>query len=132
MARLLNTSVLPEGYYAVPFLDREGPIEIDVGTIRDSANGRVEHHEPTWTPPQPGVAFAVTWPATDEVTVEVYNDEGDQRLVAAIVLVSPRNKDRPDAREAFATKCADHLRHGAGLVVVMWSRRGMPIYTLNC
>ena len=33
-------------------------------------------------------------------------------------LVSPRNKDRPRSREAFAAKCAGHLRHGCGVVVV--------------
>jgi hypothetical protein len=32
MARLLNAGVLPPGYYAVPFLDREGPVE---STARD-------------------------------------------------------------------------------------------------
>jgi len=52
------------------------------------------------------------------VRVEVFRDDGDPQLAAAIELVSPRNKDRPRAREAFAAKCADHLRHGRGLVVV--------------
>ena len=40
MARLLNHGVLPSGYYAVPLLDRDGPIEIDVATLR--ANGATE------------------------------------------------------------------------------------------
>ena len=30
MARLLNQGVLPTGYYAVPLMDRNGPVEIDV------------------------------------------------------------------------------------------------------
>ena len=34
MARLLNAGVLPAGYYAMPFLDRKGPVEIDVQTAR--------------------------------------------------------------------------------------------------
>lgn len=34
MARMLNQEVLPAGYYAVPLLDRDGPIEIDVATLR--------------------------------------------------------------------------------------------------
>src|SRR5688572_9647217 len=34
MARLLNAGVLPPGYYAVPFLDRDGPVEIDVATLQ--------------------------------------------------------------------------------------------------
>ena len=30
MARMLNQGVLPSGYYAVPLVDRGGPVEIDV------------------------------------------------------------------------------------------------------
>ena len=37
---------------------------------------------------------------------------------AAIELVSPGNKDRPEARRAFAAKCAGYLTAGVGLVVV--------------
>jgi hypothetical protein len=61
---------------------------------------------------------AVEWPAGDDVRVEVLADDGDPRLAAAVELVSPRNKDRPRAREAFAAKCADYLRRGCGVVVV--------------
>jgi hypothetical protein len=39
-------------------------------------------------------------------------------LVAAIELVSPGNKDRPEARQAFAIKCGAYLQRGIGLVVV--------------
>ena len=35
MARLLNQGVLPPGYYAVPLVDRDGPIEIDVAALRE-------------------------------------------------------------------------------------------------
>src|SRR5437660_8074543 len=35
MARLLNQGVLPAGYYAVPLVDRDGPIEIDVAALRE-------------------------------------------------------------------------------------------------
>jgi hypothetical protein len=52
------------------------------------------------------------------VRVEVFADDGDPRLAAAVDLVSPRNKDRPRARQAFAAKCAGHLRCGCGVVVV--------------
>jgi hypothetical protein len=38
--------------------------------------------------------------------------------VAAIELVSPRNKDRPEARQAFAIKCASYLHQGVSLIVV--------------
>lgn len=119
LARLLNGGILPTGFYAVPFLDRDGPIEIDVATLERPAQPTCEAgaFQP-WTPPSPGLALAVEWPSTDNVRVEVYSDDGDPRLVAVVELVSPRNKDRPRAREAFTAKCADHLRRGCGVVVV--------------
>jgi hypothetical protein len=121
MARLLNAGGLPPGYYAVPFLDRDGPFEIDVAALNGPAPtspvGASAVPRP-WSPPEPEWAVAVEWPAADEVRVEVRTDDGDPRTAAAIELVSPRNKDRPRAREAFAAKCADHLRHGCGVVVV--------------
>lgn len=118
IARLLNAGVLPAGFYAYPFLDRDGPIEIDVAALRESdASGDGTAASP-WSPPTPGLAVAVEWPAADDVSVEVRTDDGEPRLAAAIELVSPRNKDRPRAREALAAKCAGHLRRGCGLVVV--------------
>ena len=40
------------------------------------------------------------------------------RLVAAIELVSPSNKDRPNERKAFATKVASYLYQGVSVIVV--------------
>lgn len=119
MARLLNSGVLPPGYYALPFLDRDGPIEIDVATLHTSGPSAPEAHgaEP-WSPGEPAAAVAIEWPPTDDVRVEVLTDDGDPRLMAAVELVSPGNKDRATAREAFAAKCAEHLSRGRGVVVV--------------
>ncbi len=120
MARLLNAGVLPPGYYAVPFLDRDGPFEIDVATLNGPAgsSGGTSSLSEMGSPPEPALVVDVAWPVVDEVGVEVLTDDGDPRMAAAIELVSPRNKDRPRAREAFAAKCADHLRHGCGVVIV--------------
>ncbi len=116
MARGLNAGVLPAGYYAVPFLDRDGPVEIDVAAIRETAlaNGETA----LWAPPEPEWAVAVEWPPEDEIRVEILTDDGDPQIAAAIEIVSPSNKDRSQSREAFAAKCADYLRRGCGLVVV--------------
>src|SRR4051812_31652067 len=35
MARLLNHGVLPRGYYAVPVVGFDGPVEIDVATLQE-------------------------------------------------------------------------------------------------
>lgn len=121
MARLLNQGVLPPGYYAVPLVDRDGPIEIDVATLRESglppATEGISTLQ-TWAPPAPSVAVAVELPLADAVEVQVFADEGDPRLVAAVELVSPRNKDRPQARQTFAVKCVSYLQQGSGVVVV--------------
>jgi hypothetical protein len=37
IARLLNQGVLTAGYYAVPLVDRDDRIEIDVATLREQA-----------------------------------------------------------------------------------------------
>ena len=121
MARLLNAGVLPSGYYAVPFLDRDGPMEIDVAALNEQQDRREDDGpvmNAAWTPAAPPLAVDVQWPSVDDLRVEIFSDEGDPVLAAAIELVSPGNKDRPQAREAFTAKCADHLRHGHGLVVV--------------
>jgi hypothetical protein len=121
IARLLNAGVLPPGYYAVPFLDRDGPVEIDVATLLEpEATGPLDESGSTqpWTPATQGLAVAVEWPDVDDVRVEVLTDDGDPRLAAAVELVNPRNKDRPRAREAFSAKCAEYLRRGCGLVVI--------------
>jgi hypothetical protein len=120
MARLLNQGGLPAGYYAVPLLDRDGPIEIDVAALQEPGPigpGCASAMQP-WAPPSPSVAVAVELPPADEVEVRVFADDGDPRLAAAVELLSPRNKDRPHARQAFAGKCIGILRQGSSLVVV--------------
>lgn len=109
IARLLNGGVLPNGYYAMPFLGQEGPVEIDVATIQefrpeDSGSPLV------WAPPAPELAVAVAWPGVDDIRVEVFADDGDPPLVAAIELVSPGNKDRPQTRDAFTAKRSEERR----------------------
>src|SRR5688500_16656719 len=86
MARLLNAGVLPPGYYAVPNVDRDGPIEIDVAARREQ-----EVTEPkgspsalqSWAAPAPGLAVAVDLSAVDGVEVQVFVDPDDPRLTAA-------------------------------------------------
>ncbi|MFO0926751.1 MAG: hypothetical protein U0736_06875 [Gemmataceae bacterium] len=119
IARLLNAGVLPSGYYAVPLVDRDGPVEVDVATLHDAGEFPVAAGEPEpWTAPAPAVAVAVDLPGVDAVVVQVFADDGEPRLTAAIELVSPRNKDRPAARQAFAVKCVGYLQQGSNLVVV--------------
>ncbi len=55
-----------------------------------------------------------------QVAVQVTQDE---RLVAAIALISPRNKDRPEAREAYRNRCLGYLLNGVHLLLVDVHRR---------
>jgi hypothetical protein len=121
MARLLNQGVMPDGYYAVPLVDRDGPIEMAVAALRESGaplpeGGTGSPH--AWTPPAPGFAVAVELPGTDAVEIQIFANDGDPRLAAAVELVSLRNKDRPQARQAFAVKCVGYLQQGSSVVVV--------------
>lgn len=121
MARLLNQGVLPAGYYAVPLLDRDGPIEIDVAALREQEDSGFESGEvesAIWTAPAPTVAVAVDLANVESVEVQVFADGGDPRLAAAVELLCPRNKDRPAARQAFAVKCVGYLQQDSSIVVV--------------
>ena len=69
-----------------------------------------------WNPPAPTLVLPGAFP--DSFEVLVFQSEGGTRLVAAIELVSPGNKDRAEARRAFVIKCAAYLQRGIGLIVV--------------
>ncbi len=56
----------------------------------------------------------------EDLTVQV---ERNGRLVAAIELVSPRNKDRPDARDYYTSRYLKYLRDGIHLLIVDVHRR---------
>jgi hypothetical protein len=63
----------------------------------------------------------------DAFEVLVFESEGGARLVAAIELVSPGNKDRAASRQAFAVKGASYLCRGISLMIIdiVTSRRAI-------
>jgi len=79
---------------------------------------------------EPWVRLASTrspWPTASVITglpsqgvyeVRVYDEKCHCRLVAAVEIVSPANKDRPEYRRAFTAKCAGLLRERASVVIV--------------
>jgi len=104
---------LPPGYFAEPNVQFR--IEIDVAAFEDE--GAASGGSAGWSPPEP--VQTVPFPrVTDVVEVAVYASTGGPVLVGALELVSPANKDRPAAREAFVAKCDAYLQQGVGLVVV--------------
>ena len=58
-------------------------------------------------------SVALTYP--DNLEVQVVDEREGLRLVAVVELVSPRNKDRADARDAFTAKCSAYLQRGVGV-----------------
>lgn len=108
---------LPERYIAEPHA--QFAIEIDVATWEEPGGPPREEVQPAmeWRPPAPQMTLPLTI-VTDVVEVQILRNEGGFVLAGAVELVSPSNKDRPLAREAFTSKCAAYLQQGAGLVVV--------------
>jgi hypothetical protein len=101
----LNEALLPPGYFA-EFQMRLGTrVEVEVATITEA------DREST-----PVAVVPALFP--DDFEVQVFSSASGPTLVAAIELVSPRNKDRDEARRAFAAKCAAYLQKGIGLIVV--------------
>src|SRR5262245_55522557 len=50
--------------------------------------------------------------------VRVYDTKHHRRLVAAVEIVSPANKDRPEHRRVFVAKCAALLRQHVCVAIV--------------
>jgi hypothetical protein len=69
-----------------------------------------------WAPPVATFVLPAVFP--DDLEVHVIDSRDDARLVAAVELVSPGNKDRDETRLAFAAKLATYLQQGIGLVTV--------------
>jgi hypothetical protein len=57
-------------------------------------------------------------PEPDEYEVRILETSPALRLVAAVEIVSPANKDRPEHRRAFVDKCVGLLRHGVSVALV--------------
>ena len=57
-------------------------------------------------------------PDDDEYEVRVYDASRGRRLVAAIEIVSPANKDRSEKRNAFIGKCAALMRKGVAVSII--------------
>ena len=122
---------LPARYVAAPHVHSSG-LEVDVATydhepqsnesgwmaqVSDAENG-IGFASTNWSPSAPTLAIAMDLPALDEYEVRVYDTKRGRRLVAVIEIVSPANKDRPEHRSAFVTKCAALLQECVSVIIV--------------
>jgi hypothetical protein len=119
--------VLPPGYVAGPRVHLGAYFEIDVASYEEDRPNPFA--PPTsaeaggvtaavWAPPQPTLAVTTDLPDQDEYEVRVYDTRRHRRLVAAVEIVSPANKDRPETRRVFVAKCAALLQQQVSVAII--------------
>ncbi len=115
---------LPPQYVAEPRVHLGSQVEIDVATFDHEGRTDLldaEHTgavETTWAPAEPTLTVETELADFDEYEVRVYDVRRERRLVAAVEIISPANKDRPENRHQFTAKCAALLRRRVSLVLV--------------
>ena len=116
---------LPANYVAEPRVHLGAQVEIDVATFdregigQDNAGpDQAEADTAVWAPLEPTLAIETKLADFDEYEVRVYDVHHSRRLVAAVEIISPANKDREENRHQFIAKCAALLRQGVSLVLV--------------
>jgi hypothetical protein len=119
---------LPDGFVAEPRVHLGTYYEIDVCTFEKETDGEPFSEADldreggvttaTWAPPAPTVTVESDFPEQYAYEVLIFDLERERTLVAAIELVSPANKDRPDHRHLFVAKCANLLQKGVCVSIV--------------
>ena len=124
IAQRLN-SVLPEEYIAQPSVRLGDMMEIDIATLERESVGHSfvradddgNPQAALWEPSKPMVLLDTEFPKPSEYEVNIYTQD-EFRLVAAIELVSPSNKDRPENRKTFVNKCEALLKKEVCVTIV--------------
>jgi Protein of unknown function (DUF4058) len=116
---------LPPGYVAEPRVHSGSQVEIDVAAFEKEGRLHSATHEDrggvamaVWAPSLPSVAVETTLPDYDEYEVRIFDAQRGRHLVAAIEIVSPANKDRPEHRNLFVAKCAALLQKGVAVSII--------------
>ncbi len=127
IATALNR-ILPANYIAGPKVYLRSGLEIDIAAFQKdppdeestggSGGGGTATATAVWVPVKPSLTVAADWSNVDEYEVLIYDSKRRRELVAAIELVSPSNKDRPDSRRLFVNKCAGLLQAGVSVTIV--------------
>ncbi len=117
--------ILPEGYISAPTVHFGKDFEIDVTAFEE--NGRSVGSPPTPVTngpitteisPEPTLTLKSELADQDEFDVRVYDTKQGRRLVAAIEIVSPSNKDWTENRWAFVAKVSALLQKGVCVSIV--------------
>ena len=81
-------------------------------------------------PPAPILTLDAEFPEQYAYEVLIFDLQRDRRLVAAVEIVSPANKDRPESRQLFIAKCFHLLRNDVCLSIVdLVTIRQFNLYT---
>ncbi len=116
---------LPEPYFAAAGVHLGTLFEIDVGTYREPLSEAIDFEieesgggVATYAPPKPTLTLEPQLPDQDVYEVRIYDSRRRRRLVAAIEIVSPSNKDRPGHRATFVSKVATLLKNNICVTIV--------------
>lgn len=125
--------LLPDRYVAEPRVHLGSQVEIDVATLdRTDHEAEPEKRDVAsalWAPAEPTLAIETELSDADEYQVRVYDALHGRRLVAAVEIINPANKDRPENRAQFIAKCAALLRQRVSVVLVdLVTARGFNLY----
>jgi hypothetical protein len=123
MVRHLRT-ILPAGFRAAPQVHLGSSFEVDIGTFdlgshdQDAGIDARDGGTATLTASAPTYTLEAELTDQDEYEVRIYDTEHGRTLFAAIEIVSPGNKDRPESRDIFTGKAAALLNQGVCVSVV--------------
>jgi hypothetical protein len=116
-------AILPPGFRAAPKVVLGSPFEVDVSAHDlDSRDPDIDPTSgggtATLTALAPTLTVETEQNEQSEYEIRVYDAERGRQLVAAIEIVSPSNKDRPDTRELFVGKVATLMQQGVSVSIV--------------
>jgi hypothetical protein len=116
-------SILPPEYRSGARVHLGTVIEVDVPTYETDSpgnfsNGTTDDTAVAWSPAEPALLLETEELTPPEYEVRVYDESHGRRLVAAVEIVSPSNKDRPENRDAFVSKCHALLQQEVCVAIV--------------
>ncbi len=116
-------AILPPEYRSGARVHVGTAIEVDVATFEhespvESGNGASGGVAVAWAPAAPALLLETEEPTPPEYEVRVYDVSHAPRLVATVEIVGPRNKDRPESRDAFVSKCHALLQQEVCVAIV--------------
>ena len=131
---------LPRRYIAAPRVHSGAFLEIDGATFEKDDPDRIAGGPDNgdaggvatavWAPARPTLTVVTDLPELDEYEVRVYDSKRGRHLVAAIEIVSPANKDRPEHRRAFVAKCAALLQQLVSVTIIdLVTTRNFNLYS---